>query len=208
MHTGKIEWFQRMDKKLGNASEFSVDGLTKLPRVDIIYAHANMSADLIDAAVANGAKGIVVAGVGDGNMTHAALDALAKAAKNGVVVVRSTRLPTGLGAAQQRGERRQDGLRRLGRAQPGQVARAAAAGADEDEGPGADPEDVRRVLRLGKAEPREIAMRGRGGVQSGRWRRRPQPRTPPSPRRSQLEGPRCTPALTLRRATETGRRSP
>ena len=34
----------------------------QLPRVDIIYAHANMSPDLIDAAVADGAKGIVIAG--------------------------------------------------------------------------------------------------------------------------------------------------
>ena len=96
VHTGKVEWFEPMDKKVGAATEFSVDGLDKLPRVDIIYAHANMSADLIEAAVSNGAKGIVVAGVGDGNMTTPALEALRKAAKSGVAVVRSTRLPMGL----------------------------------------------------------------------------------------------------------------
>ena len=96
VHTGKISWFEPMDKKLGNASEFSIDGLDKLPRVDVIYAHANMSADLIDAAIRNGAKGIVVAGVGDGNMTTPALDALTQAAKSGIVVVRSTRLPSGI----------------------------------------------------------------------------------------------------------------
>jgi L-asparaginase len=96
VHTGKIEWFEPMDRKLGKASEFSIAGLDKLPRVDIIYAHANMSADLIDAAIKNGAKGIVIAGVGDGNMTSAALDTLATAAKSGVVVVRSTRLPEGI----------------------------------------------------------------------------------------------------------------
>jgi L-asparaginase len=92
VHTGKIEWFQPMDRKLGNAAEFSIAGLDKLPRVDVIYAHANMSADLIDAAIKNGAQGLVIAGVGDGNMTAAALETLAKAAKSGVVVVRSTRL--------------------------------------------------------------------------------------------------------------------
>jgi L-asparaginase len=96
VHTGKIEWFEAMDRKLGNASEFSLDGLEKLPRVDVIYAHANMSADLIDAAVRSGAQGLVVAGVGDGNMTTPALDALTRAAKSGVVVVRSTRLPAGI----------------------------------------------------------------------------------------------------------------
>jgi L-asparaginase len=96
VHTGKIEWFEPMDRKLGPASEFSVETLDKLPRVDVIYAHANMSADLIEAAIKNGAKGIVVAGVGDGNMTTPALDALTGAAKSGVVVVRSSRLPSGI----------------------------------------------------------------------------------------------------------------
>ena len=95
VNTGKVFWFQKMDKKLGPASEFSVDGVDKLPRVDILYAHASMSADLIEAAVKNGAQGLVVAGVGDGNMTTPALDALTKVAQNGVVVVRSTRLPMG-----------------------------------------------------------------------------------------------------------------
>ena len=76
VHTGKVEWFEPMDRKVGNATEFSVDTLDKLPRVDVIYAHANMSADLIDAAVRNGAKGLVIAGVGDGNATTPALDAL------------------------------------------------------------------------------------------------------------------------------------
>lgn len=66
-----------------------------LPRVDIVYAHANMGATQVDHAAADGAKGIVLAGVGDGNASQAALDALARAAKAGVVVIRSTRVPTG-----------------------------------------------------------------------------------------------------------------
>ena len=54
-----------------------------LPRVDIIYAHAGMSPDLIDAAVANGAKGLVIAGVGDGNMTTPAVEAVKRAIAKG-----------------------------------------------------------------------------------------------------------------------------
>jgi L-asparaginase len=96
VNTGKIHWFEAMDRRVGNATEFSVDTLTDLPRVDIIYAHANMSVDLIDAAIKGGARGIVVAGVGDGNMTTPALEALAKAAKSGVIVVRSTRVEQGI----------------------------------------------------------------------------------------------------------------
>jgi L-asparaginase len=95
INTGHVVWLQKPDTKLGRASEFSVDELEKLPRVDILYAHANMSPDLIEAAVKNGARGLVIAGVGDGNMTSEALDAVTKAAKNGVVVVRSTRLAMG-----------------------------------------------------------------------------------------------------------------
>jgi L-asparaginase len=67
-----------------------------LPRVDIIYAHANMSPDLITAAARNGAKGIVVAGVGDGNMTALAFDELKKVAAQGVVAVRSSRTNAGI----------------------------------------------------------------------------------------------------------------
>ncbi len=92
---GKQTYFRVPYRKHTVDSEFSTSGVTSLPRVDIIYACADMSADLIDAAVKMGAKGIVVAGVGDGNMTGKALDALSKAAKAGVVCVRSSRLPSG-----------------------------------------------------------------------------------------------------------------
>ena len=49
----------------------------------------------VDAAVKAGAKGIVSAGVGNGNMPKAVMDALARAAKAGVVVVRASRVPLG-----------------------------------------------------------------------------------------------------------------
>jgi L-asparaginase len=77
------------------ATPFHVTEGQTLPRVDIIYAHAGMSPDLIDAAVANGARGLVIAGVGDGNMTTPALGAVRNAVANGVVVVRSSRVGDG-----------------------------------------------------------------------------------------------------------------
>ena len=96
VHTGKIDWFERMDKKHTRQSEFSVTKLNALPRVDIIYAHSNMSVDLIQAALDRGAKGLVIAGVGDGNMSKAALEHLAQAVKRGVVVVRASRVESGI----------------------------------------------------------------------------------------------------------------
>jgi L-asparaginase len=59
-------------------------------------AYVDMGPEQIDASVAGGAKGIVISGVGNGNMTKAAVDACASVVKKGVVVVRSSRVPTGL----------------------------------------------------------------------------------------------------------------
>jgi len=92
---GKNDFYNAPVWKHTTASEFDVTEVTALPRVDILFACADMSADLIDAAVANGAKGIVIAGVGNGNMSQASLEAAARAAKKGVAVVRSSRVVTG-----------------------------------------------------------------------------------------------------------------
>jgi L-asparaginase len=92
---GDAEWFRIPAGRHTAASEFYVSESIVLPRVDIIMANENMDGVLIDAAVAAGAKGIVIAGVGNGNMTKEALGALAAAAKKGVVCVRSTRVATG-----------------------------------------------------------------------------------------------------------------
>jgi L-asparaginase len=67
----------------------------QLPRVEIVYSHANMDAVPIEDAISHGAKGIVLAGVGDGNTSQQALEALEMAAKKGIIVVRSTRVRSG-----------------------------------------------------------------------------------------------------------------
>jgi len=92
---GEIEWYRGPVGKNTATSDFSVDKNTVLPRVDIVMATENMDGALINAAAAAGAKGIVIAGVGNGNMTKTALDALAAQAKKGVVAVRSSRVTTG-----------------------------------------------------------------------------------------------------------------
>ena len=66
---GQTEFFRGPIGRHTADSEFSLTGVTALPRVDIIMAHENMDGALIDAAVAAGARGIVIAGVGNGNLT-------------------------------------------------------------------------------------------------------------------------------------------
>ena len=93
---GKTIWYRMPVNVHTSKSEMSTAGAKSLPRVDIIYAHANMSPDIITSAVQNGAKGLVIAGVGDGNMTAPALEACKAAVAKGVVVVRSSRVNGGI----------------------------------------------------------------------------------------------------------------
>src|SRR5512136_2950327 len=117
-------------------SEFSLDGVTALPRVDIVTAHENMDGAIIDAAVAAGAKGIVVAGVGNGNMTKVGLDALAAQAKKGIVCVRSTRVATG----------------RVGRNVEVDDDKLGLIASDD-----LNPQKARVLLRLALLKPRSLA---------------------------------------------------
>ncbi|GEN12040.1 asparaginase [Myxococcus fulvus] len=92
---GRIRYFRRPSRLHTEASEFSVEGLERLPRVDILYGHANMPPDLVHASVSLGARGLVVAGMGNGNVSTGVARALAEAVRAGVVVVRSTRVVSG-----------------------------------------------------------------------------------------------------------------
>lgn len=76
-------------------ARFEIPSKSPMPRVDIIYSHSNMTADQINESIAGGAKALILAGVGDGNTSQAALDALTAVAKKGVVVIRSTRVGSG-----------------------------------------------------------------------------------------------------------------
>jgi L-asparaginase len=55
---GDAEFFRGPVGRKTLDSEFSLDGVSALPRVDIIEAYENMDGTLIDGAAAAGAKGI------------------------------------------------------------------------------------------------------------------------------------------------------
>jgi L-asparaginase len=92
---GETEYFHKPHGFYTTKSEFSVEGVKELPRVDIVYAYADNSPDIIDFLVKAGTKGIVIAGVGDGNMNAGTLEAVKKATKAGIPVVRASRVPIG-----------------------------------------------------------------------------------------------------------------
>ncbi len=92
---GKNDFYNTPPWKHTTDSEFDISDVTTLPRVDILYAYADMDPDLIEASAKLGAKGIILAGVGNGNVNKASLEAAEKVAKQGVIVVRSSRVATG-----------------------------------------------------------------------------------------------------------------
>ena len=98
VNNGKAFFFNPIATRHTSQSEFSVNQMKPedLPRVEVVYSYANLGRDMIDHLTKNGVKGIVLAGVGDGNTTDAALAALQDAAKKGVAVVRSTRTGSGI----------------------------------------------------------------------------------------------------------------
>jgi L-asparaginase len=77
------------------APVFDIGGLHELPRVDIVYAYAGADSVPIDALVAAGAKGLVLSGVGRGNIAPGQGAALRRAPDRGVVVVVTTRTGSG-----------------------------------------------------------------------------------------------------------------
>lgn len=66
-----------------------------LPAVAIVLAHVGAPVGQVDTAVAAGARGIVLAGTGNANASAEMLAALSRAAGDGVMVVRASRVSGG-----------------------------------------------------------------------------------------------------------------
>ena len=90
---GVADFYRFPVRKHTTGSEFAGMEITSFPRVDVIYGCADMPADLISSTKA---KGLVLAGMGNGNVNGASLEAAKGVASKGVFVVRSSRVPTGL----------------------------------------------------------------------------------------------------------------
>jgi L-asparaginase len=103
---GKPYFYRTSTRKHTTATPFTVNATTKLPQVEIIYGYGNNSPVLLNAAVADGAKGIVYAGVGDGSISVQLEPAAIAARQKGVIIARSSR--TGSGRVVRNGEEKDD----------------------------------------------------------------------------------------------------
>lgn len=96
---GRIEYentyFYRKADHKPVENPFDIRDIQQLPQVDIAYGYANASAAPIQAFISQGSKGIVYAGVGNGNLFPAVEKALIAARKKSIVIVRSSRVGSG-----------------------------------------------------------------------------------------------------------------
>ncbi|KAF1020388.1 MAG: L-asparaginase 2 [Paracidovorax wautersii] len=74
---------------------FDIAGIEALPLVPILYAHQDMGPALIDAAIAGGARGLVIAGSGNGTLPEPVKQRVAQLDGEGFVVVRASRAANG-----------------------------------------------------------------------------------------------------------------
>ncbi len=93
IHNGKVRYNVAPEK--AHPAMFNVSGLKSLPKVGIAYGYSNVQGDVVRMMVEKGYKGIVYAGVGNGNIHKNVFPELENARKKGVLVVRSSRVPTG-----------------------------------------------------------------------------------------------------------------
>jgi L-asparaginase len=87
----QITFYRVPVKRHTRATPFDALRLEKLPRVDIVYTYAGADGALIEAAVAQGAEGVVIAGFPTGTATPLMEDAIRGAVGRGIAVVMTNR---------------------------------------------------------------------------------------------------------------------
>lgn len=93
---GKTDIYYYPAKKHTYRSEFKLKDFQKnTAKVDIIYIYTNFDHTIIDNLIALDTKAIIVAGVGDGNVSLETLEKLKVASEKGILIVRSSRLNGG-----------------------------------------------------------------------------------------------------------------
>ncbi|HET7620883.1 MAG TPA: asparaginase [Gemmatimonadaceae bacterium] len=87
----EIRFFREPQRR----SLFDISRVDSLPRVDIVYSYIGVDGAGVDAATAAGARGIVVASTGRGDVPPKQREALRRAMAKGVVVVVGSRAGSG-----------------------------------------------------------------------------------------------------------------
>ncbi|MEM7665802.1 MAG: asparaginase [Pseudomonadota bacterium] len=88
-----LEWFGA-PWRVGEGARFAFS--TDLPDVLILFIHAGMTPDYVERLITDATRGVVVAGVGEGNMPDPVRQELVELAAKGIPIVRASRVDEGL----------------------------------------------------------------------------------------------------------------
>jgi L-asparaginase type II len=91
----RIVYYRMPTRRHTVNSEFTVEGVEALPRVDILYVYTGTRPGIAEAAVQSGAKGLVIDGIGAGAAGNIHAECTEIAAARRAVVVRSARVGEG-----------------------------------------------------------------------------------------------------------------
>lgn len=92
---GLTPHFYFYPQQVMNKSAFDVSRVNSLPKVEIIYGYQSTTPAMLDAAIASGAKGIVIAGTGAGSLSVPMTARVKELTAKGFPIVRSTRVENG-----------------------------------------------------------------------------------------------------------------
>jgi L-asparaginase len=91
----KVVFYRAPTRRHTTQSEFDVAQIGSFPKVSILYSYSGDDGDLAKAAVAAGAKGLVIAGTGAGHTQNARKTLKDLYDTAGIIVVRSSRVGAG-----------------------------------------------------------------------------------------------------------------
>ena len=92
---GRLRWWREAPRSDALGLSHIARDAAQWPRVEIVMSHAGANGALVDALVAQGTRGIVAAGTGNGTLHRDLEAALLRAQSAGVQVLRSTRCAAG-----------------------------------------------------------------------------------------------------------------
>ncbi len=95
MADGRLRRFRPWPEEPAHAAAAALPAAGAWPTVDIVTSHAGARGGVIDALVAAGARGLVIAGTGNGSVHRSLVEAARRAEAAGVVVRRASRCQLG-----------------------------------------------------------------------------------------------------------------
>jgi L-asparaginase len=95
VYDGKVNYYSEEQRSSNKKTPFDISGMTKLPNVVVVELFADVSDVAVNAYTNAGVDGIVIAGLGNGNLNKINTEAVTRSIGKGIIVCRATRVATG-----------------------------------------------------------------------------------------------------------------